>query len=46
MTSYLQNWKPQILRQECFYGYNDSCKVSFQLVDANLDFWHPGLAND
>ena len=41
MTSYLQNWKsyqPQILHEECFYGYNDSCKVSFQPVDVNLDF--------
>ena len=43
VTSYLQNWKSyqtQILHQECFYGYNDSCKVSFQSVDVNLDFWH------
>ena len=41
MTSYFQNYKshqPQILHQECFYGCNDSCKVSFQLVDVNLDF--------
>ena len=37
MTSYLQNYT-QILHQECFYGHNDSCKVSFQLVDVNLDF--------
>ena len=30
MTSYLQNWKsyqPQILHQDCFYGYNDSRKA-------------------
>ena len=43
MTSYLQNYKSyqaQILHQECFYGYNDSRKVSFQSVDVNLDFWH------
>ena len=41
MTSYLQHQKsyqPQILHQECFYGYNDSYKVSFQSVDVNLDF--------
>ena len=41
MTSYLQNkksYQPQILHEECFYGYNDSCKVSFQSVDVNLDF--------
>ena len=25
------------------YGYNDSCKVSFQSVDVNLDFWHLSL---
>ena len=46
MTSYLQNKKSyhaQILHQECFYGYNDSCKVSFQSVDVNLDFWHLGF---
>ena len=24
------------------YGYNDSCKVSLQSIDVNLDFWHPG----
>ena len=29
--------------QECFYRYNDSCKVLFQSVDFNLVFWHPGL---
>ena len=41
MTSYLQNWKsyqPQILHQECFYGYDDSCKVSFQSVMLTLIF--------
>ena len=32
----------QILHQQCFYGHNDSCQVSFQSVDVNLDFWHPG----
>ena len=40
MTSYLQNQKsyqPHILRQECFYGYNNSRKVSLQSVDVNLD---------
>ena len=45
MTSYLQNWKScqtHILHQECFYGYNDSCKVSFQSVDVKLDFLHLG----
>ena len=44
--SYLQNWRsyqPQILHQECFYGYNESCKVSLQSVDVNLDFWNSGL---
>ena len=39
MTSY----QPQILHQECFYGYNDSRKVSLQSVDVNLDFWHLGI---
>ena len=39
--SCLQNWKSyqtQILHQECFYGHNDPCQVSFKLVDVNLDF--------
>ena len=29
-----------MLHQECFHVHNDSCKVSFELVDVNLDFWH------
>ena len=32
-----------MLHQECFYGDNDSCKVSFQSIDVNLDFWRLGL---
>ena len=43
MTSYLKNYQPQILHEECFYGCNDSRKVSFQSVDVNLDVWHPSL---
>ena len=33
----------EFLHQACFHGYIDSCKVSLQSVDGNLDFWHPGL---
>ena len=46
MTSYLQNQKSyqsKTVHQECFYGDNDSCKVSIQSVDVNLDFWRLGL---
>ena len=46
VTSYLQNWESyqtQSLHQKCFYGHNDSCRVSFQSVDVNLDFWRLGL---
>ena len=25
------------------YGHNDSCQVSFQSVDVNIDFWHLAL---
>ena len=31
------------LNQECFHVHNDSCKVSFEWVDFNLDFWHLGF---
>ena len=42
MTSYLQNsksYQTHILQQKCFYGYNDSYRVSFQSVDVNLVFF-------
>ena len=38
VSTRLKSYQTQILHQECFYGHNDSCEVSFQLVDVNLDF--------
>ena len=39
----LEELLDSILHQECFHVHNDSCKVSFESVDVNLDFRHLGL---
>ena len=43
MTQKLEELLDSILHQECLHVHNDSCKVSFESVDVNLDFWHLGL---
>ena len=34
------NW----LMLTLIFGHKNSCQVSFQLVDVNLDFWYLGLS--
>ena len=39
----LEELLDSILHQEYFHVHNDSCIVSYESVDVNLDFWHLGL---
>ena len=39
MSQKLEELLDSILHQECFHVHNDLCKVLFESVDVNIDFW-------